>query len=947
MSDSGKTVNIKGSQNIVGDQNVVTFEIHGSSIETSFLQLNLALFSPENFIPPPFTQQMVGRVQENRLIIVGGHTGIKKANIARCVAWHVKHGMSELDSEPVHVKEWWGSENATSLEAILRELKEPTILILPHLSPQNIAYNPLLLKEIALSHGHHIIACSETSAEAWQLSAAEHSLIWYELSLDDYTPQYLTAILRQKLLKEQGKLSGSLSNLDWRTRSHILDNVPIRKVANQLKTPERIVIFVDLLCQEESPDSEDIWRIIQLVEDETIALRQWYHQLNARQQLLVVALTMFNGVFDDQFFTILDILIRKAWRERDPLLAAYDYHDLVALQTVFCFVETDSGKRRIENRTSVNQQTLIEMAWRSHRRYILAALPQLAILVQGSVAGWSSNQDLYETEQKRQQIRFVIGETLSNLGLISLDDIQEVLLRLAADNHLLVQAVAAQAMASWRQHNADEKLFQTLNIWYEGAQIVELVNELIDQQRDHTQTGLAYIRSTVALTVALAATYDPPNELTTELVKQFEALLTDKNQLVRERFATHTLPRLLVQHWIQLSNKLEQMILQVDLIPSITFGLANAYRFDSESVLDQLEQWQSEAQELPVTSADELLKWREAMLITVALVYGYVLYNARLGIGPLTEEEALQKLEFLLVNAREHPYVKLTVMRIVGLTGPISDRQFNKIEPYLRTLSAEISLGKHHQIVQLLTAIYVNQRQELTGGDESVTINDVSYDVWLGRKRPLTQIEEAMYAWILQTASINVQRVAFRAFMAFASTLDEPILKEYQQTRQNDQKTEDADDLKPTKSLPLENVYLHKNFDLAKQVSKEMQQIIQDHQKTKGTKQEINIPSSHVRASSNLVVSGRFALWVVTLNRETHFKSHAEVLLPIVIEALGRNRSQILLVLKQWRIQDTVQPEAIREIADLLEKSISRLTLFPMLLGAVILLLGCLSTLFQ
>jgi hypothetical protein len=898
MSDLNKTVNIKGSQNIVGDQNIVTIGVRETGTKTSFFQPNLDPFSHENFIPPPFTHEIVERVQEDRFVIVGGHTGINKANIARCAAWHIRHNLPESDNGLPDWQEWSGSDSVTNLEAALREWEEPAILILPQLAPQHIAYNPLLLKEIAKTNQHYIIASSEASADTWKLPPSERDLVWHEVLLADYTIEYLTAILRQQLMSVQNKLSGPLANRDWKSRQDLVEKVTIREAAQRLKTPDNIAIFVDLLCRTESSDSESIWQIIGQVQNEEVALRQWYNQLDERQQLLAVSLTLFNGLFDDQFFATLDILVKEVWRDRNPLLAAYDYRDLSALQSVFNFVETDTGNLRIENRIPANQQALIKMAWNSHRRYIAAMLSKLAPLVQGSVGHRSTNFELYGDSQKPKQIRSVISETLSSLGLISTRTVETVLLQLAADNEPAVQLVAAQAMARWREHDSDEKLFETLNAWFDGAHFVELVNEILNQQDKKTQTALAYVRSTVALTVALAATYDPPNDLAEDLVEQFASLAKDSNKLVRRRFISHTLPLVLSQHWQQLRSNIESMALNADLINPLAISLANAYRFTPDEVLEQLDNWQTECMALQVQSADLIPRWREAMLAMIALTYGYLPYDRR--IGPLTSEQAFQKLESILANEQEHPFVKITVLHAISHK---AKEQFDEIEPHLRHLVASIHPDERDQIVTIITDIYDQQRRGLTGGDETVTVSNKTYPVWSnGSSRPITQVEETMYTWINQTESVDVQQVALQAFVAFASEVDEQISEELKRLKLERQAESEAseDELAPER-----------------------------HQR----------PMRSTQQRKTLGMSGQFGLWVAGQNRDERLKAIVAGLLPEALQQQRKNPVQFRFVLKRWLNQKMAKQEDIEEITILLKKALSWAGFFPIIVGGGLLFL--------
>lgn len=140
------------------------------------------------------------------------------------------------------------------------------------------------------------------------------------------------------------------------------------------------------------------------------------------------------------------------WQRRDPSLRALDYCDLDNLLNFFNFTETKTQGTFVEVRFPKQRQMLLKVAWGSHRRQILAALPILVNLVKNSVRRFE--QELYGSSVRCDQLRRVISETISDIGLISSDAVEDTLINIAANEDIRVQTVAAQAMALWRD---DEK----------------------------------------------------------------------------------------------------------------------------------------------------------------------------------------------------------------------------------------------------------------------------------------------------------------------------------------------------------------------------------------------------------------------------------------------------------------------------------------------------------
>jgi hypothetical protein len=917
MNHHSERVDIKGNQNIVGDHNTINIQQVESSLRSAFFKPNLDSFIPPQFIPPPFINEITERIQNNRFLIIGGSANINKSALARCTAWNIRECLPQANGDRPEIREWNGESSTRNLEAGLQEIREPSIIILPELSPQHISYNPIQLQRVAKAGQHYIVASSNLSGDVWKLQPNESDLLWYEVLPGHYTPEYLTAVLRQCLMNEQNELPTSLANKDWKARKELVDGVSLDRVAEQLKTPDNIALFVSLLCHDPNPDRENVQQLIEQVQNEEVALRQWYYQLEPRQQLLAAVLSFFNGLFDDQFFAALDFLVTKTWRDRNPLLTAYDYHDLDALKSVFNFVRASTGERKIENHSLTSRQALIRLAWNTHRRYLLTMLPRLAEMAKGSVNYRSSNLELYGSEQKQEQIRAVVGETLSELGIISLDVVQSTLLQLAADNHPSVQLVAANAMAHWRLKGKDNHLFDTLEFWYSGARLAEQVDWLLGsvdiargrsrplygRKRQHAlnnefqqkTNGLTYIQSTVALTVALAAAYDRPNELAPRLCDLFSMLAKDNHSLVVQRFVTYTLRLVMQQHWYQLRGSLEELVLQARLIPSIAVSLAGAYRSTPEKLLEQLDQWQDQCQKLPVQSLSGIPRWREAMLATIALTYGYIPYDLR--IGPLTAEEGFLKLESILANDYEHSFVRIAVLRAISLK---ANERFDEIEPHLQHLVATIQPDEQSVIAEIITGLYLEQRRRLQNGEETITVNGRKYPVWLDGSRPLTAVEQAMYKWVEQAENVNAQRIALQAFVAFVKKFDRYEIDEIQQ------------------------------------LQKERAQIIESTDSEPQRQSNEPYSSWHISASqAYLSVTVIFGLWMATLGKDESLKAIIRGLLPEAIKQHMDERQLFEFVLEKWRHQ--AGQDRIQEIAIHLKRAISWANNAPLIfIGLVI-----------
>ena len=165
-------------------------------------------------------------------------------------------------------------------------------------------------------------------------------------------------------------------------------------------------------------------------------INQWYENLGPREQLLAIALSLFDNAYGDQFFAALEQLVEKVWQRRDSSLRALDYCDLRSLYAFFSFSGKSEQEETIEVTSSRERRLLLKVSWNSHRRQIINALPILVNLVKGSVNYF--NYELYGTEERSSKLRQVIGEAISNVGLIANDSkvVEDILLSLAAEGDI-------------------------------------------------------------------------------------------------------------------------------------------------------------------------------------------------------------------------------------------------------------------------------------------------------------------------------------------------------------------------------------------------------------------------------------------------------------------------------------------------------------------------------
>jgi hypothetical protein len=738
--------------------------------EEEFFPLNLTQLRevPE----PQSARQLAAMAQRQRVLLLGGRYE-DKVTVARQVARRLAEG--DGGSAALPVLERGRASDYPGLLRAIREKAERAVFVITDVLPQHVGYDPARLREAAAAGGHLVVLTTERPREAWELAEGARAF-WHELDPEGlFDPALLAGELFRRLRRAGSVLAPGTFVEDAEPDLSTLGGVPLRTLVAELKTPVYVDAFVRQLAElgpNEAVDGEAVARLVETATSGERRIERWFHTvLEPHEQLLALSLSLFNGLFDDQYFAALEEWVAHIRAHRDPHQRAFDYADLDNLRTHFTLVESDFAGTRLESRESNQRLLVIRAAWRSHRRQIMGALPVLTSLAARSVQGRSRDPELYGSRERRSALRQAVGDALSDVGLRSASSVQHALLELAGDRDPDVQWVAARAVARWREEGADGQLFDLLEHWQKDARLRGILTSILEGREEEDDANpLAYIRATIALAVAEAAGYDPPNQVNPRLVELMEELAGDGNKLVRDRFSRFTLPWVASLHLAQLRERLYRMARYVDLTHAIGAALAYAYRTDPAAVVETLEEWHAHtARDRPGTFHPGRITHRDSVLITLAFAYGELEYEDAPG-GTLSTEKGFARLKEML--AREgHPKVRTAVVIAVGRQ---ARRRFAQVEPLLQALVAEVTEDEREEIVRILGDLYLEQRKGLEGkGAVRLSVGDEQYPVWTGATRPQTAVETALLRWLRSPETPAAQRMALQASLSFARRLDE------------------------------------------------------------------------------------------------------------------------------------------------------------------------------
>ena len=851
-----------------------------------FFEPKLDQFKPPRFISPNNLVELSATCQTQRLLILGGSLELDKSGLARHLAWYISEQVktsaltSGAQKDDIPILEWYRTTDAQNLLEGIQETESPTIFILPQIAPQDLGYNPGRIQQAARSRGHFIIASTDIPLAGWKLPDKQEPIFWKELLPDAlYSPEQLAEMLLQTLIEFEDTLPEELKAKVLELGTNLVGQLGIREAARALRTPNNIAYFVELLCQQKKPLQEAALREqIALSQDPCRVVGQWFlTALNPNEQLLALGLAMLEGLFDEQFFAAFEKIMTEVWRKRDPWLVFPDYHDLDNLRNFYSFIESAQMGTKIEARLPEQRRALVEIAWKGHRRKMITALPVLASLVQNSVDGRSRDATLYGSYTQRSELRDAIGEALSDIGLIAPDAIETTMMQLAADQDSAVQSVAAQAMARWRAHGKDDELFIMLKRWQFDARLIALMRSFQDgKEETKTYSPEAQIRATVALTVGYAALYDAPNQLSEKLIELIRELVSDQNELVRDRFRWLVLPIIVPQHVVQLRQELYTMVRYIDLIPSIGAALARAYRSGPRDVVALLDDWSQKCdQNRPNRINKNIIEHRDALLAAVALTLGQIEYSDTA--GAISAQTAFKRLQGILERER-HPFIRTAV--VLAITKQ-AEKHFKMVEPQLQRLVSEVTPNEREEIVKILGNVYLEQRAGLQGGNGSIEVKEKRYPIWMdSQKRPLTEVEQAMFHWLEADGNPVARQIATQAFVVFASLLDQEELKFIKQKQKTAEERAKAAQLDTSLSRPEQPI---------------------------------------MRAIRQSTMTANLAAWLATINAVEH-RQRIKDILP---EALLQNRSQRLtmsFVLTRWA---NTQIQLVKATSKYLKRAIS------------------------
>lgn len=436
-------------------------------------------------------------------------------------------------------------------------------------------------------------------------------------------------------------------------------------------------------------------------------------------------------------------------------------------------------------------------------------------LIRESVNNRAQDPELYANQIRRDKLRLVISDTISDIGIISPNTVELPLLALAADNDINIQSSAARAIARWRTYNKDQEVYDLLAEWQTSTRFIHFIESLLSTKQGQSSNSLAYIRATIALTIAYATQYDSPNTLNSKLVSLINELSQDKNPLVRDRFI-RGLPFIINLHLKQLTLLIENMINDTSLIEPVAISLAVTYLNDPNLILQTLAKWANYClSHRPLNLDLHITTHREKLCATILYTYGYLPYfdedHKQIDQeGYITHHEGFQRIK-LILKEETHPFIRLAAIESISL---LARSNFKNVANDIQQLTSEIPSNLQNDIVFILRDIYLDQRRTLNGekssSDNVLVHNNISYPLWVNSTRPRTELEEIMGSWLQDSHYPKAQEIAIKVMVECADALDNAEVAAINQIRES-QKQSTLSTVQPSRSQSIGPIDIDKS----------------------------------------------------------------------------------------------------------------------------------------
>lgn len=732
-------ITFKGENVAAGDQYFSTITQHN---HTAFTITDFSVFEHHKYDEPIFVKQLITKAKTDGLVIVGGNYEFDKHTFIKYLAYKIQ----KLCKKDIVVKKWT-NRTSKNIFLALEEAKDAQVIILNQIVPQDIRFDILRLEEWTRQHKKVILISTDSPVSHWKLPPDIYNQHWFDIPHEVYDISTLVNYIIREF--EQHKkvypFKNRLKNLDASTV--LFGHCTIQTIAEKFNTISRIrILFRKFQNVKKIRDEELLSEILEkTAKQQTHLIAQWFNTLSSKQKEVALMLALFEGVYEDQFFNVVEELVQDVWeaKGKSSELLQIDYADVEELNWFYHFEASRNGQEIIKGKSANQRIDLLKTIWKSNRQKLKSTLPFLEQLIYRTEDKNCSNDELFNTKSKKQKIQNAISQSFSAISVLHLSSIEHILLRLASNKNPKIQEITAKALAKWLYYSAGEELlFNLLSKWQNDNFFQKIINknQLSSDINDSEMEEIApstFIDATIALTLAHAADHYEPNHLSEDFVQIFDEFTNTIDPFVRKRLKKYTIPKCTKNHLTQLEQSLLKMLKYPDLIYPIADGMAKAYKEVPDEVDVAISFWLKKVAS-PEMQQKRNNDFRNNILICIIRTLSNIkytdilrLHNAYDIIKKLQEEEYSSSILPSYLNFIEKQ------IQIHGAT----------ISEHISTIISNLPLRLRPNVIHILKKLYKKEKEKLVKGKRTIEIGGVKILLSSNPSNFTTNIEKIAYNW--------------------------------------------------------------------------------------------------------------------------------------------------------------------------------------------------------
>lgn len=764
-------VKIENSGAQINDANISAEQFAGRDIvynyspeDPAFAAVDLSFYGSDKYLSPTISEEALAHVSKHRILLITGGNSFDKGSFIRHLGFRLQ------EEHKLGTRELEMNEDNTSLYQVIRKGPSETVYLLDRLHPQHVDYDLHRLQQVAEAGSAYILMTTDLSISVWQFNDLAHKAFCLNIPQDSlYEKEQLSDYIKEQLKLKKSVHIKSEDN-------PLFSKESLESMAIRLGSPENINLFVNQIPDQQEITAKELELLIQATIDSSQSIvSKWYMTLSGKEKLIALGAALLDGAYDDQFFSMINAITDKMWKYSHESLQALDYRDLDFLSDYFRFENLGGGRYVLQSKYLAQRVDIIKNAWQIYRRHLLCILPIFVSTAKNSLNTGSTDWENFGTRQKRANLRLLMGQTISEIGMVSIFSVENVLIELAANSDDRITRIAAKSLAQWREYEQDEKLFGLLQSWLNDDRPRKIITEYLSrrvgmmQNEAYHKRALSYLRASTVLTLSYAANYDSPNKLNEQIISLLLSVMKERNEAVVNKAIQTAIPRLVHHHVLQLKDVLlEEFMKYDDMVAPIAEGLKKAYSDYPEDLKSTLDRWFEQCMDqASKKNRRGKLTHRDKVLVTVLEFYSKLEFSED-SPESISLDEVYKKL-VQLSDSEGRSHVRNQIFKTLGC---LLAHDWKKAEAYIPLALKYLDLRDAAPLIDSLFNIFLEERQELKGNEYFFTREGIDYPIWLDLyNRPRTPLETRLTTWVDSTETV-LQQLATLSFLKIAEKFE-------------------------------------------------------------------------------------------------------------------------------------------------------------------------------